>query len=151
MKLQRLFSILFLVGVISLPFTCFAQSNTSSRKKATTSTSTKKTSPSKEFGPEIFIQKGVFAYAFASNIESTLVKMGFTQNGDVYSKGGISVDSSDPLKIKITFSNPEERDKFIDQTKPYGYQWDGTTCLNGKQLSLDMEVEGNTLSLFFAD
>ena len=126
-----------------------AEAKTTPRKKATTTSSSR--SVNKTFGANTLIQKGNYSNGFESNIETTLLRMGFTQNGSVYSRDGISVDTSDPLSMKVTFPNEEERDKFIEGTKALGYQWDGITCTNGRQLSLDISVEGNIVKIYFPD
>lgn len=151
MKLKRLFSILGMAVAVAMLAPCAVNAKTTTKKKTSTTASAPRATVSKAFGATTLIQKGTYSNGFASNIESTLLRMGFSQSGSVYSRDGISIDTSDPLKMMVTFPNYEERDKFIEGTKSLGYQWDGTKCINGRQLSLDIAVDGDTISIYFPD
>lgn len=142
---------MIITGITAFISPDYIQAGTLTGSTSATTSTLSESMSGRDFGPDILIQKGSFSNGFASNIESTLRRMGFTQNGDIYSKDGISVNTSDPLMIKVTFSNHEQRDAFIQKTTSLGYKWDGTKCLNGKQLTLDIAVDDDTISIYFID
>ena len=145
MKKKRIFTIICLAGAMAVSFPAMMQSQSSSTKATTQKRG------AQPFGAATLIQKGTYSNGFESNMEGTLRRMGFAEKANVFSKDGISIDFNDPLNLKVTFPTIEARDKFIEETKDFGYEWDGTKCTNGVDLSLDIAVDGNTVSIFFAD
>lgn len=151
MNIKRLVTILCVTAAIAIAVPTDLQAKTSSKRKANTTATSKRSGNGKPFTAATIIQKGTCSNGFESNMEGTLRRMGFTESRNVFTRNGLSIDFNDPLNLKVTFPNTADRDKFIEETKEMGYEWDGTKCLNGKNLALDIAVDGNTVSVFFPE
>lgn len=104
---------------------------------------------SKEFSPTLLMGRGKFGIVFNRGISNNLINAGFKKDGLKFSKNGIVVklDRSQPGAIEILFDNSQERDKFINETKSLGFEWDGLECVNAYEKGYDISVRGNQITI----
>lgn len=155
---------LLIMAVITGSFSIDAKTTSKKRSKAKTSQSTRPSSTPKEFGVELFLeQDGISSngtedftcYTFRSGIGTSLKKLGFIKTGEKYKKDGIEVELTEvkfknlyyTTGVSINFPNSNERDRFIELTKPLGFVWDGLECTNGWNKTMAFFVDDNFLSM----
>lgn len=142
--MKRIITILMLATVVLWGGMTLEAKTT--KKRASTKTIT--TYTPKEFGPDLFLKKGKYSYnmSFRPDIRNSLIQLGFTGKGNIYTKDGIEVEIYSRDEIIITFADESEMDKFIAQTAKLGYEWDGEQFKTGC-FEIDIWAEDNEIRM----